>query len=471
MILLLASLAFAQEPPAEPDAPAESRLGLPADDMLALGDAMRGVGAGYAALLAYTEALADNPDKAGPKLGGMLYLADHIGDEQLLGDALRNWGVPTTAQPDEISEAQVLAARSHLQAGNLGQALDLAKSVKPGTTGHPEAEALRGIVLNLQGQPTAAIAAFLTAQGAGNAAGKGQRFEDVQELNLARTYYASKSYAKAIEYYAKVDPQSPWWIEATFERAWAHYMLGDMPGTLGLLINLQTPFFDEWYYPEGDMLRGQAFFMLCKFPEATKQIEAFTARYQPIAKQLDRNLGKVDASTAFAEVAAFEQGESTKLPAPILRPFKYEERFQDAQRAMGHAQDELTRIATAKLEGDAADLGLILLEQRQGEVINAEGERVLAKARAARAEIPERLQNLKITQLDILDFERRLFEKAAQTGSLDFGDQIGELRKTVRRKGYRYWPYDGEYWADELGSYRVFTRPDCPADMMTGQTP
>ena len=70
-----------------------------------------------------------------------------------------------------------------------------------------------------------------------------------------------------------------------------------------------------------------------------------------------------------------------------------------------------------------------------------------------------------------MGFEQRLFERAAVTGSLDLGDQSEELRKQGRRRGYRYWPFEGEYWADELGHYVYATRPDCPADMAVGGAP
>jgi hypothetical protein len=78
------------------------------------------------------------------------------------------------------------------------------------------------------------------------------------------------------------------------------------------------------------------------------------------------------------------------------------------------------------------------------------------------------LDNVEITKLDILNFEQQLYEKAAATGKLDYGDRIGELRKARKQRGTRVWPYEGEFWADELGYYRYDVRPDCPESMAVG---
>ena len=45
-------------------------------------------------------------------------------------------------------------------------------------------------------------------------------------------------------------------------------------------------------------------------------------------------------------------------------------------------------------------------------------------------------------------------------------------RKQRTKKGYQSWPWEGEYWADELGYYRISTKSDCPASLRaSGETP
>jgi len=59
-----------------------------------------------------------------------------------------------------------------------------------------------------------------------------------------------------------------------FERAWSHFMLEDYVGAMSMLETLRTPWFDDWYWAEADMVRVWSLFLTCKFPTAQAEIEA-----------------------------------------------------------------------------------------------------------------------------------------------------------------------------------------------------
>jgi hypothetical protein len=43
------------------------------------------------------------------------------------------------------------------------------------------------------------------------------------------------------------------------------------------------------------------------------------------------------------------------------------------------------------------------------------------------------------------------------------------VKRQVRaRVTERLWDWEGEYWADEIGFYRVNTKPECPEGMRAG---
>ena len=79
------------------------------------------------------------------------------------------------------------------------------------------------------------------------------------------------------------------------------------------------------------------------------------------------------------------------------------------------------------------------------------------------------LNDSEISKLDIMQMETQLYQMASVQGekSIEARRTVGRTLKV--RKGYRYWPWEGEYWADELGYYRIDTKPDCPANMSVGQ--
>ena len=92
-----------------------------------------------------------------------------------------------------------------------------------------------------------------------------QKNKDIIILNVARSYFAMKNYPLAAEFFAKIPRDSIYWPEAQFERAWAHFYMQDMNGSLGLLFTLGTPYFTAEHYPEAQLLRVYSLFMLCKF--------------------------------------------------------------------------------------------------------------------------------------------------------------------------------------------------------------
>jgi len=79
------------------------------------------------------------------------------------------------------------------------------------------------------------------------------------------------------------------------------------------------------------------------------------------------------------------------------------------------------------------------------------------------------LSDVQVTKLDIMQYETRMYENASFTGELHFGDRLGRLRSMGTLRGHQAWPFEGEYWADELGYYRIDARPDCPADLIAGE--
>ena len=63
---------------------------------------------------------------------------------------------------------------------------------------------------------------------------------------------------------------------------------------------MHSPFFDDWYFPEADLLRIYSLFLMCKFPEASKEINAFQDHYKPIQQRLAA-LGASMVMTDFPE--------------------------------------------------------------------------------------------------------------------------------------------------------------------------
>ncbi len=487
--LALALHAAAMEPPADPFAPVTTALasgkrgeagellvGLVNDPAAvavhgqawrAMAGVLTDLDLDSAALVAWHNALKVDAPNTGANLPAILELAKTLGDEDLLAPGAAPWlGVA----PDANSRSRVgyLAARHQLRSDNLGAAAGLLPIVDKSSPDWADARALKGITASEQGQHQVAIDAFSEALTAGRAANRGERWLSNGQLNLARAYFAAGNFGQAMVHYSLVSREASAWPEAQFERAWAHFRAEDMAGSLALLVTHDSPFFDQAYLPEADLLRAQGLFLMCKFQDASKRIDGFVNDWTPVLQTLDTSLGSMDAAAAFADVRAHKAGETTRLPVSQLAPFAREDRFSDSDAFVTKADSDLVRISS--LGGGAlADWAKGATQARRDAVVGAAGQRVLNRAESARTELREMLSGIEITRLDLLNLEAQMYEKAAATGKLEYGDPIGRLRKLSKdRVGFRVWPFQGEYWMDELGWYRIDSRPDCPSDMAAG---
>jgi tetratricopeptide (TPR) repeat protein len=425
-----------------------------------LGDLLKGFDMAYSALIAYGNAIAVDPDVGATKVKDALDLAERLGDERLLGPILaKNVGLKVDEQVR--SRIALVAARQYVQNGDYGVALGMLMLVKRDDPRFGEAELLRGVVLAQQGRFNDALAPLLTAQALGEKAGKGERFRNVLTLNVARSYFGAGNYPRAVEYYAKVERGSDFWVDAWFEKAWAHFRADDMNGALASLMVHESPFYEQWYWPEADLLRSYAYFSMCKFKDATVEVDTFEQRYQPVYAQLNAALQGYTAQDGWTDALAAIDGQTTRLPRGVLRDFTKDERLLGVRESVAKADDELSRLRNVSANVFAQRASQTLTERR-ATLIAEEGGRVIAKAYRAQGELKEMLGNIKITRLDMMQYETEQLERASQTGQIETGDRIGRLRKLRKRPDMRVWPWQGEYWADEVGYYQVLARPDCP---------
>ncbi|MDP2311776.1 MAG: hypothetical protein Q8P41_02650 [Pseudomonadota bacterium] len=433
-----------------------------------LGDLFLGLDLPYAAVTAWTRAFTAADDTNSAEIG--LYVpkamatAKKVGDSAILEEPFsKNLALARTE--DVRGEMAFLAAREAFHDDSFGLGLGMLKMVKEGDPIYPDAKALEGVILNQQGRPEDALTPFEAAQKAGR--DKDIRFKDSLSLNMARSYYAAGNYPRAIQGYAGVSRGSEFWPQAQFERAWSHFRIDDLNGTLGVLYSLDTPFFTSWYFPEADLLRIYAMFLMCKFPEANSEIEAFRTFYKPVHTALKGWNGKSDKETFELARRYAESGAYDPLPESILRPYASEERLRSSIAAVKSADDELERLKAVSAN-PFSETARRWVKERRDTMVDAEGARIGARIADQEAQIGQMLDDTEIFILDILRMKSMLYEQAAAIGKMPDAARVVKRDERVR-KGWREWPYEGEIWADELGYYRVDAAPECPAGLARGQ--
>jgi hypothetical protein len=234
---------------------------------------------------------------------------------------------------------------------------------------------------------------------------------------------------------------------------------------LGLLQNHVSPYFSDRYYPEAAMLRLYSLFLLCKFPEASAQLEAFQAQYQPQQQELMAT-ASLSPAQLFDAVRRHIEGQATDLPPMVSAAFENEDRIRDSIVAVTSAEEEMGRLRNVSANV-FAQVASEWVSARRETIIANEGGRILSRIQSMEGELSEMLGNSDVTKLDLMQMEARLYERASFTGKLP--ESKRRVKRKVRARGQeRLWDWQGEYWADEIGYYKIDTKPECPENMTQG---
>jgi tetratricopeptide (TPR) repeat protein len=419
----------------------------------------------YAGLIAATNALRIDPEGVSSTVSLAVTLTDTAGDVEII-ESLFAENVGMSVDDQTRGTIALMAARAAHRQGNNATAAAVLKLVPPTHPDFLDAKALEGVVLSLQGRHRDALAPLLTAWSmAKDQRADDDRLRNVLTLNIARAYFGAENFPTAIEYYMLVDRASPYWPEAQFERAWSHFRYQDMNGTLAQLHTLNSPFFETWYFPEADLLGIYSVFLMCKFPEASRRIDEFQAHYTPVFEDLQQVSAR-DAASLYEAMKAHTTGEQTDLPAFVIRRFENEDRFLDNLQAAARADAELRRIR-GMTESPFAQTAADWLRDRRDGLIASEADRIKSYVTGKEAELGQMLSDSELSKLDILQMEARFFERASQTGVMP--DARETARRDIRaRRNQLYWPWEGEYWADEAGYYKINAAPECPEGLTPG---
>jgi tetratricopeptide (TPR) repeat protein len=309
------------------------------------------------------------------------------------------------------------------------------------------------------------------------------RMRDLAYLSMARTYYSasvrlddnnaptidSNKLSAAVKYWNRVDVASEYWLDALFEESWAYFMAGDYPHALGNIHTIESPYFPQSFYPEADVLKAVISFTICQYEDATTIVARMKKKYEPIKKELEAVLNRFKGEggeTKFFEFLKDVRSGKANL-APVIRPV-VESALSDRQllRNLEYVRvldEEDARFKKApgsfKNSPIGNDVTDALTLARDLAIRNAGA---LARDRYQRNldELNEHLRDASKILIDITSAERNKLDQAVVTGQLSKEDSLtyGVVRPDDE---HVLWPFNGEYWRDELGFYRQVVVSKC----------
>jgi len=310
------------------------------------------------------------------------------------------------------------------------------------------------------------------------------RLRDLAYLSMARTYYSAsirldaetntpmidpKKLSAAVKYWNMIDQGSEYWLDALFEQSWAYFMAGDYPRALGNIHTLQSPYFPNSFYPEADVLKAVIYFANCNYDAATIVVARFNKRFIPIQKGLQQILkrysGPNQEEAFFKFLQRVRDGEANLddnirnvvenalSDRQLLRNIEYVRILRDEMRRFKKAPPNFRNSALGSQVEDALKLARDLAVRRAGELAIQRYQRNLD-------ELEEHLRNGEKILIDIVAAKRNLLDTKLKEGQVTKAE--AKIYGVVNPdEEHVLWPFDGEYWRDELGFYRQVVQSVC----------
>jgi tetratricopeptide (TPR) repeat protein len=367
-----------------------------------------------------------------------------------------------------FGEARRLAARVRPEPARTAEATP-AKDAPPPSAGRDvfaRARFIDGLVLYAQADYEAATEAFKDVVRLTNprrVEGADTELRELAFLQLARIHYQHRQNRYAIFYYGKMPWGGERWLEGLWEASYAHYRIGDYEKTLGNLLTLQSPYFGDEYFPESYVLKAIVYYENCRYPEARQVLEQFSRIYDPVYEELVRvTAGRrtPDGDWELVRDAGRRPGAARKIAKVALSDLNVRrlaesiaEMEREADVGLGRRRPEFRDSALGK------ELAERLRTDRAALVAEA-GARARAKLELERDGLRQLLAQALRIQIEVSRKEREALE-----GSLATGGQVEVVRDLKYSHAvsdeHLYWPYQGEFWRDELGTYSYTLTKGC----------
>jgi hypothetical protein len=309
------------------------------------------------------------------------------------------------------------------------------------------------------------------------------RMRDLAYLSMARTFYSASvtvdeatnaptvdqtRLSAAVKYWNKVDVASEYWLDALFEESWAYFMAGDYSHALGNIHTIEAPYFPHAYYPEADVLKAVIYFANCQYDDALTIVAKFRGHYEPIRDELSKILEKFKGENTEDEFFKFlkdvrdDKAQLDPRVAPIVKTSLSDRqllRNLEYVRLLDEEEGRFKKAPASFKDAKVSDLVKDSVHDARELAIRNAGN--LARARYQRnlADLNEQLRNGQKILIDITAAKRNELDQAMANQQVTAEESKANIVRPDEE--HVIWPFQGEYWRDELGFYRQTITSKC----------
>lgn len=340
----------------------------------------------------------------------------------------------------------------HFEAGNANDAMSRLKSVPPDSQFFDKALFHLGILATKKKDYKEAVHYFQKV--VERTKGRKDHFamNELARLNLARSVYSAGEVERSIEVYSQFLSSSPHWLTVLLEASWPLMRVNDTTVSLGNLHTITSPFYREDLVGEAYILRSTILFSLCKYEEMRRTLSQFFQIYDPVVRSMQSEQATMGSPEAFF------RGFVTKdrgLNRAFVNYAKRDEGIQNNMKVMEFLRNERRNLARLARNEQMKRM-MTIIEEAEKNVAVEIGTVLQRLHKRKLSELLEQREQANYLKVEIVTGEKELIE--GQKGLPP--KRLVDVETSVST-GYHFWPFTGEYWEDELGTFVYTTESSC----------
>ena len=284
-------------------------------------------------------------------------------------------------------------------------------------------------------------------------------------VSIARIFYSTGNFDTALKYYDQIETYSPLWLQALFEKSWAFFRAANYERAMGNLHTLNSPYFEEQYFPESRVLQAVILHSNCRYEDAIVVVDQFVHEYDDLRKELNSQMAQNEDPADFYYWLAALSVKGTGFSRKLKRIFNLALADKKLYRlfsfivSLDREEALLESMRQQAVQKDLAERLLGELVTYRELAIGETGELARSRLDGKRRELQRLVSQAMKVKFEALNALKEMIE-----GKRESTKDTGESRGwTIQRDDeHLAWPFEGEYWKDELDSYLFRVENLCP---------
>lgn len=278
-----------------------------------------------------------------------------------------------------------------------------------------------------------------------------KNLNQLARLNISRTVYSAGDMERSIELYSKFTSASPYWLTILLEASWPLMRVSDTTVSMGNLHTVISPFYREDLVGEAYLLRTTILFALCKYEEMRRTLQQFFQIYDPVMRDMQAEKTRLGSATSYYNAFINKKG----LNQSFMNYANRDPGIKNAIKVQNSLRRERSNLAKHSRNSQLKRARKVIRQ-----TVNILSKKIgLSLRRMHRLKLKELLEQREqanYLRVEIVTGEKDLIE--SQKGLPP--KRVTDVETTVS-ESYHFWPFQGEYWEDELGAYVYTTESAC----------